>query len=463
MALPRVAIIGAPNTGKSTLFNALLHRRLAITTPTPGTTIDRLSGMVFYNNFLLELIDTAGLTFNNKIPAQGYPTHLSQAIQQQIDKALTQADLVLFVTDIRQGVTSLEKDIANFIRKKNKEIILLVNKADTPKFDERKNEFYALGFGEPFLISALQRRNLDELLHHITQRLEKLGFKPKEIDLHEKTPIKIAIVGKRNVGKSTLVNTLAKEERVIVSEIPGTTRDAVDVQIKIDDENFIVIDTAGIRRKRTLREAIDFFSWTRMEAAIKRSDVVLFLIDAQQKISYLDKKVGDLIIKYEKPCVITINKWDLVEKEVSPADYLEYISHHLKGLKYAPLSFISAKTGFNLTETIKLLKELYQQANLKVPTSLVNRILQKIQHDYLLSKCKLKNGQTNQTSVNLKGVPKMYYATQTGTNPPRFTIFVNNPQLFSSTYRRYLVNQFREELPFSEVPIRIELRPRKPL
>lgn len=440
MKSPTVTIIGQPNVGKSTLFNALLKRRMAIVDNTPGTTRDSLAGFCHYNNFILELIDTGGLTLTEK-------DTLFLAIRQQIEKSIKQADLLLFLTDIRNGVTPLDQKIANLLRTKNRPLILVTTKADTRKFETDKDDFYALGLGEPMPVSALQKRGLTELLERIIRHIRKLGYSPIKYAPEKKEPLKLAVIGKRNVGKSTLVNTLAREERVIVSETPGITRDAIDVRFERDGKSFIAIDTAGLRKKQQARDAAEIFSRFRAESTIKRADVVLFLIDAQEPISRVDKKIGDFIIRHVKPCIIIVNKWDLVEKETSTNDYIKYLARTLIGLKFFPLSFISAKTNFNVWETISIAEDLFKQSGMKISTPFLNQVLQKIR-------------KKREPTAKARGTPKIYYGTQTGIHPPKFVIFVNDPTLFESNYQRYLLNCLHEELPISEVPLQIQFRQR---
>ena len=445
----RVSIVGRPNVGKSTLFNALAGRRLAIVDAVAGTTRDRLNSVIILNETVIKLTDTGGLfdvNFNSPMLHQGSDDkQLKNAVEKQIKTAVQESDLILFVVDIRSGLTPDDRKIADFLRRQNKPVLLVVNKADTVRFDAGAPEFFALGLGEPLPVSALQKRELDSLTEQISKSISQLKIKPVLVETVKNKPIKLDIVGKRNVGKSTLVNMMAKEERVIVSEIPGTTRDAIDVEFKYKDKSFIAIDTAGLFKKTKLKEAVDFYSRFRTESAVRRAEVVLFLIDARDKISTVDKKIGRFISEQEKPCIIIVNKWDIVAEEMTVAGYRDYINQMLPELKFAPISFISAKTGFNVWKTISLSEELVRQSLTKISTVDLNKILQKI-------KTKLAPpGRTGR-------FPKVYYATQSSVGPPRLIIFVNDPLLFTVTYQRFLMNQLRSELPFAEVPFRIELR-----
>ncbi|MFH0889482.1 MAG: ribosome biogenesis GTPase Der [Planctomycetota bacterium] len=462
--IPNIVIVGRPNVGKSTLFNALLKRRAAIVDSIPGTTRDRLSAQVTYETFsknplnthlinggkeellkfTVELTDTGGIEFDSKQQL------FWSAIQKQIDTALNEANILLFVVDVRNGVTSVDEKISKMLHNQNKPVILCVNKADTWKLEDGQNEFYKLGW-PLIVISALQKRGLDTLREVISEKLSEENRKsPPEPDRSDglasgQAEMTIAIVGKRNVGKSTLVNTLARQERTIVSEIPGTTRDSIDVKFERQSETFIAIDTAGILRRRKLKEAVDIYSQQRTESSIRRADVVIFLIDAQERISEMDKKIADSIIENKKPCVIIINKWDLVKDKMSTEDYRKYLDKAMPFMGFAPIVFSSAKTGFNVNETIELTTQLYKQAGIKIQTSILNKVTEKIKANIPVVKRGAKQ-------------PKIYYAIQSGSYPPTFTLMINNSSLFSKRAIRYIEQQLHKELPIQEVPIRIVIR-----
>lgn len=374
------------------------------------------------------------------------------AIQKQIDIALDEADLLLFVVDVRDGITSVDEKINKILHRQNKPVIICVNKADTQKLEDGQNEFYKLGWPQ-VVISALARRGLDTLWDEIGKKLDAKSIKSDtDLNSQKTSPLNqpvgqmtIAIVGKRNVGKSTLVNTLARQERTIVSEIPGTTRDSIDVRFEREGETFIAIDTAGILKKRKLKEAVDMYSQQRTESSIRRADVVIFLIDAQERISEMDKKIADSIIENKKPCIININKWDLVKERMSTDDYQKYLDKMIPFLGYAPLIFSSAKTGFNVTEMIKLTTQLYKQAGMKIQTAVLNKVTEKIKTRIPVVKRGAKQ-------------PKIYYAIQSGSYPPTFTLMINNSSLFSQRAIRYIEQQLHKELPIKEVPIRIVIR-----
>lgn len=436
MFLPIVAIIGRPNVGKSSLLNCLARKRISIVDPTSGVTRDRISIEIEHEGRLFELIDTGGLGLKDDV-------ELAHEIEVQIEIALQKANLIIFVVDVRKGITPLDVDVTERLRKIKKPLLLVVNKCDTPKFELQAGEFYKLGLGEPLTISALERHGRSNLLDKIVATLPEISEKQKTL----KPLMKIAIVGKRNAGKSTLINTLANEERVIVSEIAGTTRDSVDVRFEIEGKPFVAIDTAGIRKKKQIQGSIEFYGMSRVERSIRRADVVLLLIDAPRKISQVDKKIGDFIKTQFKPCILVINKWDLAEgAEVD--QFTDYIQSRLPGLYFAPLSFISALNGENVIETIELAQEIFQQAHTRVSTSEVNKVLE---HAFALHHPRKRKNK----------IAKMYYATQVSVCPPTFVLFVNHKSLFNADYERYLSNQLRKDLPFHEIPLRFYFRPKK--
>ena len=435
MALPIVAIVGRPNVGKSSLLNSLARRMISIVEPTAGVTRDRISAMVELNDKYFELVDTGGY---------GIEDHddLTEHIENQINIAIEKSALVLFVVDIRAGVTPLDEQVAQLLRKPELQVLLVANKADSPKLDDMTGEFYSLGLGEALPVSAQHGRNREELVEKILEQLEHCPTeRPPEEDM------KLAVVGKRNVGKSTFINCLAGEERVIVSEVPGTTRDAVDVRFERDGRSFIAIDTAGIRKKKRIaNNSIEFYSYTRATRSIRRADVVLFFIDAAEAISQVDKKIAQYIAEQYKPCIIVINKWDLAKGQAEPSQYEEYLDKMLTGLSYAPISFITASEGKNVQRLLELASKLYKQDNTKVTTSKLNKALQAITTERAPS------------ARRKVGLPRIYYGTQAATNPPTLLLFVNHPSAIDENYRRFLINRIRDLLPFSEVPIRLLLR-----
>lgn len=435
MTIPVVIITGRPNVGKSSLFNCLAGQRISIVDPTCGVTRDRISIQIDHNGKQFELFDTGGIGINDV-------DNLDHEINEQIEIAINKSDLILFVVDVRDGITPLDSEIADKFRKINKPILLVVNKVDSKQHELLVSEFFKIGLGTPFPISAIAKYGRQDLLDNITTFLPLNGHYEES----NEPLMKLAIVGRRNVGKSTLINTLAKEERVIVSEVPGTTRDSVDVKFDLNGKQFLAIDTAGLRKKSSMNDAVEFYSKIRTERAIKRADVVLVLLDVVEGVSDVDKKLGGFIRKQVKPCIIVCNKWDLV-KNIVPGEFEKYIGSVLPGLSYAPISFISALNRENVVKTIKLAQDLYEQADSRVSTSELNIFI--------------KHAMSTHTPCRRKSkVPKIYYGTQVSVRPPTFVLFVNDKSLFDSDYERFLGNQLRNNFNFPEIPVRIYFRPK---
>lgn len=436
MKLPVVAIVGRPNVGKSSLLNCLARRRVSIVEETPGVTRDRVSTIIEHGDVTMELVDTGGIGVVDR-------DDLSEHVERQIDYAVKDADAILFVTDVRDGLVPLDRAVAKRLRESSEKLTVFVvaNKADDPRFEGDAHEFHALGLGEPRAVSAKERLGTDDLLDAVVEKLWPTG----EVDTDP--VMKIAVVGRQNVGKSSFVNAIAEQERVIVSEVPGTTRDAVDVQFQKDGHEFVVIDTAGVKRKRTGTDSIEFYSRVRTEIAIRRADVVLFLLDASQDVTRADKKLGDLIVRNARVCVIVANKWDLVRDAISTEEYAEYLGKIIPGLHFAPIGFTTAIKSRNIQATLDLAQQLYNRASCRVGTGELNRVIEGIKEHH-------------PPRAKRSKVPKIYYATQVGTCPPTFLIFVNDPRLFSKDYRRYVENSFRETLDFEELPLRVLYRAR---
>ncbi len=435
MYLPIVTIVGRPNVGKSSLLNCLARKRISIVDSMSGVTRDRVSIEIEHEGKLFELIDTGGIGITDV-------EDIAHEVEVQIEIALQKANLILFVVDVREGVTPLDVKVAERLRKIRKPVLLVVNKCDDPKFELQTAEFFKLGLGEPVTVSALQKYGRSDLLDKIVSAFPEIDTKPVKRD----SLMKIAVVGKRNAGKSTLINTLAREERVIVSEIPGTTRDSVDVKFKINGKEFIAIDTAGIRKKKHIQGSIEFYGMARVERSIRRADVVILLIDAPRKISQVDKKIGDYIVTQFKPCILVISKWDLAADE-KIEEFAEYVHASLPGLSFAPLSFISSFSGENIIETVELAQEIYKQANTRVSTAELNKVLEHAFNCHRPTKRKSR-------------ISRIYYATQVSVGPPTFVLFVNDKRLFNSDYERYLSNQLRDNLPFPEIPLKFYFRPK---
>ncbi len=437
MSLPIVAIVGRPNVGKSSLLNTLARRRISIVDPTPGVTRDRVSAVIDVDDRYFELIDTGGY---------GIEDHddLTEHVEGQIRYAIAGASLILFVVDVQEEITPLDQEVARLLRAVDAPIQLVANKTDTHKQEQRAGVLVSLGFGDPICVSALHGHGRRELMELITERIGA------EASVEPPDPVmKVAMAGRRNVGKSTFINALAGQDRVIVSEVPGTTRDSVDVRFEMDGQEFLAIDTAGIRKRRKWKADIDFYGYTRVLASVRRADVVLFMIDATTPITEVDKKLARLIRDEYKPCVIVINKWDLAKGRADAEAYGDYLAKTLPQMSYAPLAFSTATEGRNIRSTIELSRSLFKQARTRVTTGQLNRAVEATLAE-------------QQPAAGKQGAqPKIYYATQVSVCPPTVVLFVNNPALMREQYRRFVEKRIRETLPFEEVPVRLLWRARK--
>jgi GTPase len=446
MSLPKVVIVGRPNVGKSSLFNWLAGRRIAIVDSMAGVTRDRVGSLVQLGEDddprFIELFDTGGVGMVDR-------DDLSEDVERQIDTAMNEADLILFVVDIRDELMPLDEEVAGRLRYLKTPVILVMNKADVPEFDHRGADFYKLGRGKPIAVSVHQGRNKKQLLKMIEEMLPAVeSVKPAN------AVMKIAVVGRSNTGKSTFINTLARAERMIVSERPGTTRDSVDVHFELDGMPFLAIDTAGIKRHSKIRDSLDFYSVHRAQRSIRRADVVLLFLDAAQGISRLDKQLADYIAQEHKPCIFTINKWDLMLTD--PADptqgnmgrYANLVQHAFRSMSYMPMAFITAQTGKNVKALINLSQAIFKQSRKRVGTGTLNRIVREAVDAHPPASRENRN-------------PRIYYATQVGVAPPTIVLFVNSTRLFDPTYQRYLLNVLREKLPYHDIPIKLYMRSRK--
>ncbi len=433
--LPRVAIVGRPNVGKSSLLNRIVGRRVSIVEPTAGVTRDRVAAVVEHEGRRFELVDTGGLGLVDEVL-------LKEHVEAQIAVAIESADLVLFVVDGKEGFVPGDVLVAQRLRRLKTPHLLVVNKVESRWDENAIYEWSKLGFGEPMQVSAQEGFGIADLLAKIILLLPPRREEEDPVD--DTDVLRFAIVGKRNSGKSTLTNLLVGEERVIVSEMPGTTRDSVDVEFERDGQRYVAIDTAGARKKSSVQDAIEFFSHARSSESVRRATVVILLFDVNEEISQVDRALATYIIEQHKAVLIVGNKIDLVD-EIALDRWDSYIKQQLPNMRFAPVSFISAKNGFNVAATLKVLRDLRQQARMQFPTGELNRVLQKAQE---------------RQRPKAKKTPRMFYGTQIGIEPLRLLVFVNEPSLFRGLYERYLQNSLRERFDCAEVPIQIVFRKR---
>jgi GTPase len=435
MPIPQVAIVGRPNVGKSSLFNWLAGRRIAIVDPTAGVTRDRVSTAVQVGPRWFELVDTGGM---GNIDVDD----LTADVENQITHALDEAAVVVFLVDARSGVAPLDEMVAARLRTIGKPVICVANKVDGLELEGHASDFYRFGYGKVLPVSALQHRGKDELLARIAQLLpaqDDQAEKPDQVEM------KLAIVGRRNTGKSTFINCLAQSERMIVSEVAGTTRDSVDVRFERDGKVFIAIDTAGVRKKGKIHTDVEFYSLARAERSIRRADVVLMFHDSVMSISQVDKQLSAYVLEHYKPAIFVVNKWDLLAKDLSTGDFADYLRKVYPSLDYVPIAFITAKDGRNVHAVLNLAQMLHKQAGARVSTGDLNRRVMEALTD-------------NPPPQRMNRRPKVFFATQAATHPPTIVLFTNGPELFDNTYQRYLIKTFRDTLPFHDVPIKLHLR-----
>lgn len=431
MNLPVVAIVGRPNVGKSSLFNCLARRRIAIVDPTAGVTRDRMIAPVSWRDTTFDLTDTGGMGVEDV-------DNLTGDIERQIRAGMEQAQVVVFLVDARAGVTPLDQTVAERLRILNKPVILVVNKCDVPELDQQALDFYSLGFGDPICVSAQHGRNRDRLLDTI-QALVPIAPPPPD------PVLKLAIVGRRNTGKSTFINALAGQDRVIVSEVAGTTRDSIDVRFEKDGMALLAIDTAGVRKRRSVKENIEFYSLARAQRSIRRADVVLLFLEPRLRISRVDKQLAEYILDLSKPAIFVINKWDLVKGRVTMDQMGEYVRRVFPSLSHVPIAFITAKTGKNVPMLVDLSRNLHKQASHRVATPELNRVIQ----DAL---------GRNPPPMRRGKNPRVYFATQASTNPPTLVLFCNGKSLFDPPYLRYLEKFIRDHLGFGDVAINLVIQ-----
>ncbi len=432
-----VAIVGRPNVGKSTLFNRLTEPRTAIEEKVPGVTRDRLYGITEWRGRSFTVIDTGGITFGEADP-------LTQQVRGQAELAVAEAQVILFLLDGREGLTALDREIAGQLRRSGKDILPVVNKIDHTGAIADTYNFYELGLGEPFAVSASHGRGTGDLLDRIC---ELLPLEEEEPDSEE--ALKVAVLGRPNVGKSSLINAILGEERVIVNEIPGTTRDSVDSRFNYQGQPYVLIDTAGVRRKSRVSEAVEYYSVLRSLKAVQRADIALLVLDGDEGITEQDQKLAGFVDQAGRGLIMVVNKWDLAEKREGARDeYLNKLKRSFTFAHYAPFDFISALTGRRVEQLFPLIQQTWQEQHKRIPTPLLNQLVE------------------DALAINpppaVKGKRlKIFYATQPAVKPPTFIFFVNYPQLMHFSYRRYLENRIRDSFVFAGTPIRIILRQRQ--
>jgi len=430
---PVVAIIGRQNVGKSTLLNRLAGKPIAIVEDLPGTTRDRIAADVSWQGVEFTLVDTGGLEPKPQ-------TVVAQGVKEQVGAAITEADIIIFLVDVRDGVTSSDWGIADMLRQVSKPIVLVANKADNARYEAEAVEFYELGLGEPMAISASSGRGTSELLDRVISLLPA----PSPVAAEPET-IKVAIVGRQNVGKSTLLNALLGGERAIVDETPGTTRDAIDTRLDFKGRNVLLIDTAGIRRRGRLGVGVEWYSVIRALRAINRADIALLVLDAAE-LAAQDMHIAGYIRQAVKGVILIVNKWDLVEgREI--AEFSEYIRSQFKFMPYAPVLYASAKTGWGVDKIMPQVCQVYEERFKRLPTSAVNNVVRQAVAAHTLPR------------VGRKQL-KILYATQAEVNPPTFVFFVNDTKLIHFSYQRYLENKIRQSFGFTGTPFRLTFKTR---
>ena len=435
MSRPIVAVVGRPNVGKSTLFNRLAGERISIVQDTPGVTRDRIYADVEWLSHKFTLIDTGGMEPDAE-------DIILKQILAQAEIAIETADVILFVCDVKQGVTDADMQVANMLRRTKKPIVLAVNKVDTMQKDTLEvYEFYSLAIGDPIPVSAGQALGLGDMLDEVVKHFPE-GSENEE----DEDAIKVAIIGKPNVGKSSLINKILGEDRLIVSNIPGTTRDAIDSPIEIDGQKYIFIDTAGMRRKSKIKEEIERFSIIRAVTAVERCDVAVLVIDANEGITDQDTKIAGIAHERGKAAIVAVNKWDSIEKnDKTMNQYLKDIGNELAYMPYAPKVFISAQTGQRVTRLLEMIRTVNENHALRISTGLLNDVL-------------IEATAMQQPPADKGKQLKIYYMTQVSVKPPTFVIFVNDRELFHFSYKRYIENQLRQAFGFVGTPIHFIIR-----
>lgn len=472
-----IAIVGRPNVGKSALFNRIVGRRIAIVHDQPGVTRDRISAEAEWRGRPFTLIDTGGIGLMRREKSEDV---IVKAAVDQVQIAIDAADVILFVVNVQEGVVPLDREVAARLRACNKRVIMVVNKTDNTRAESGTGEFAELGFETLMSVSAIHGRGMDDLVKAAVAALPPYippaaPAEGEEGDEQSSKPLKLAIVGRPNVGKSSIINALTRSERVIVSDIPGTTRDSVDVPFEVETDgirqHYLLIDTAGVRKKRSVDDSIEFFSVQRSEDSVRRADIVVFVLDAEAGIVEQDKKIADMIIEAKRACIVVVNKWDLMADVVEKArieeverrnskshkhapnrmttlqEFGDWVQEKLFFLDYAPVIFTSAKSGFNLDRLLEAVRYVAAQLQQEVPTSVLNRTI----HDSV---------ECRQPVSNLGHRLKFFYATQVAKAPPTFLLFVNRDDILSDQYVKYLQGEMRKAFGFEGCPIILKARPR---
>jgi GTP-binding protein len=436
MARPIVAIVGRPNVGKSTIFNRIIGERLAIVEDKPGITRDRIYGTAEWNDVQFSIIDTGGIEISDD--------EIAKSVKAQAELAIDEADCIIFMVDAKTGLTHQDAEVAEMLYRSHKPVVLAVNKVDNEKRMDDIYEFYSLGFGDPVPVSGTHGLGLGDLLDRVVAKLPD-----KREEEYDEDVIRIALIGRPNVGKSSLVNAILGEERVIVSDVAGTTRDAIDTPFERDGTSYVLIDTAGIRKKGKVYESTEKYSVMRAMKAIERCDVVLVVIDGKEGIIEQDKHIAGYAHEAGKAAIIVVNKWDIVEKDdKTMRRFTQKIRDHFQFMDYAPVLFVSAKTRQRLHKLLPLVNAVSEQHAMRVPTHVINDL---IQDAVTLNPPRAEKGKRL----------KVNYVTQVSVKPPTFVLFVNDPELMHFSYRRYLENKIREAIAFEGTPIRLFVRSKK--
>jgi GTP-binding protein len=476
-----VAIVGRPNVGKSALFNRIAGRRIAIVHDQPGVTRDRVSAEAEWHGRPFTLVDTGGIGLRQREKSQD---KITSAAVQQVEVAMEAADVILLVVDVQEGIVPLDREVAERLRSYGRPVLLVVNKVDNRRAESGLDEFAALGFDHVFPVTAIHGSGIEPLMKAVVQRLPNNGASTHAVEDEERDSeirdrkseiLKLAIVGRPNVGKSSIINALTQSDRVIVSDVPGTTRDSVDVPFEVETEGvrekYLLIDTAGMRKTRRINDSIEFFSVKRAEDSIARADIVVLVMDAEMGITQQDKKIGDKIVEARKACVLVVNKWDLVSDAVQKAqkqemrrrkdpsqrhapkqmtalsEFGEWVQENLFFLDYAPVIFTSAKNGFHLDRLLEAIRYVAAQLQQQIPTGLLNRTL--------------RDAVERRQPVSERGHRlKFFYATQVRQAPPTFVLFVNRDELLSEQYRKHLAGDMRRAFGFEGCPIILVAKPR---